>query len=175
MACGSPSHHWARVCAVAAESQKMQTAARSHRRASHSDSITWVSAPSPPIRSRRFPGTARIPRWPCGRLRSPHRPRARDEQSAQRRSESTCRPPRQGRSRTGLQHPAPLAVNSGMRPVTIAAVVIRIGRSRTRAAISIAERRSSPPSLTCSSLANSTIRIPCLLISPTNVSRPTWV
>ena len=70
--------------------------------------------------------------------------------------------------------PAPVAVRSGMRPVTIAAVVIRIGRSRIRAAISIAERRSSP-SLSCSSLANSTIRIPCLVIRPTSVSNPTWV
>ena len=73
-----------------------------------------------------------------------------------------------------LAAPAPVAVRSGIKPGTIAAVVIRIGRSRMRAAISIAERLSSP-SLSCSSLANSTIRMPCLVISPTRVNRPTWV
>ena len=43
-----------------------------------------------------------------------------------------------------LAAPAPEAVSSGTRPTTIAAVVIRIGRSLTRAARSIARRRSSP-------------------------------
>src|SRR3981189_3767198 len=47
-------------------------------------------------------------------------------------------------------------------------------RRWTRAAISIAERLSRP-SLSCNSLANSTIRMPCLLIRPTRVSNPTWV
>jgi len=73
-----------------------------------------------------------------------------------------------------LAAPAPLAARSGNRPTTMAAVVIRIGRSRTRAARSIAARRSRS-SLRCSSLANSTIKMPCLLIRPISVTSPIWV
>ncbi|CFP02173.1 Uncharacterised protein [Bordetella pertussis] len=70
--------------------------------------------------------------------------------------------------------PAPLANSSGTRPTTMAAVVIRMGRSRIRAARSMAARRSSP-ACACISLANSTIRMPCLLIRPIRVTRPIWV
>src|ERR1700757_3702998 len=66
--------------------------------------------------------------------------------------------------------PAPLARISGMTPNTIAAVVIRIGRSLIPAACSMASRLAVP--LSCSSLANSTIRMPCLLIRPISVTRP---
>ncbi|MCY1512515.1 hypothetical protein D9M68_469770 [compost metagenome] len=58
--------------------------------------------------------------------------------------------------------------------MTMAAVVIRIGRRRIRAACSMAVRRSSPW-LTCISLANSTIRMPCLLINPISVTSPICV
>ena len=43
-----------------------------------------------------------------------------------------------------LAAPAPLAISSGTSPTTIAAVVIRIGRSRTRAACSIAAPAVEP-------------------------------
>ena len=69
--------------------------------------------------------------------------------------------------------PAPLAVIKGTTPSTIAAVVIRIGRSRIAAACSMASRLERP--LSCSSLANSTMRIACLLINPISVTRPTSV
>src|SRR5574337_1181592 len=69
--------------------------------------------------------------------------------------------------------PAPDAITSGTTPKTIAAVVIRIGRSRIEAASSIASRLLRP--LACSSLANSTSRMPCLLISTISVTRPTSV
>ncbi|MCY1546600.1 hypothetical protein D9M68_826040 [compost metagenome] len=73
-----------------------------------------------------------------------------------------------------LLAPAPLASSSGISPTTMAAVVIRIGRKRISAAFSMAVRRSSC-SLCCSSLANSTIRMPCLLIRPISVTNPIWV
>ena len=66
--------------------------------------------------------------------------------------------------------PAPEAITSGTTPRTIAAVVIRIGRSRTPAASSIASRLVLPA--TCSWFANWTIRMPCLLMSPISVTRP---
>jgi DNA-binding transcriptional LysR family regulator len=69
--------------------------------------------------------------------------------------------------------PAPEAITSGTTPNTIAAVVIRIGRSRMPAASSIASRLVRP--FFCSSLATSTIRMPCLLISPISVTSPTCV
>ncbi|CAK0368818.1 Uncharacterised protein [Burkholderia pseudomallei] len=73
-----------------------------------------------------------------------------------------------------LAAPAPAANTSGTRPATIAAVVIRIGRSRTAAARSIAARRSSP-SWRCRSFAKLTIRIPCFEISPISVTSPICV
>ena len=60
------------------------------------------------------------------------------------------------------------------QPTTMAAVVIRMGRSRMRAACSIAPRRSRLW-LICISLANSTIRMPCLLIRPISVTSPICV
>ena len=60
---------------------------------------------------------------------------------------------------------------SGTMPTTIAAVVIRIGRSRTAAASSIAPRREKPR-VSCSRLAKSTIRMPCLEMRPISVTRP---
>ena len=48
-----------------------------------------------------------------------------------------------------------------------------LGRNLIPAACSIASRLGVP--LRCSSLANSTIRMPCLLISPISVTRPTSV
>ena len=50
--------------------------------------------------------------------------------------------------------------------------VIRIGRSRTRAACSAARSIDSPCSR--SVLANSTTRIAFLLASPTSMTSPTW-
>ncbi|MCY1379172.1 hypothetical protein D9M69_668650 [compost metagenome] len=73
-----------------------------------------------------------------------------------------------------LLAPAPLAKSSGTRPTTIAAVVIRIGRSRMRAACSMAARRSRFRR-SWISLANSTIRMPCLLMSPMSVTNPICV
>ena len=69
--------------------------------------------------------------------------------------------------------PAPLANTSGRTPSTIAAVVINIGRSRTDAAATMAAALDLP--LCCSSLATSTIKMPCLLIRPMSVTRPTCV
>ena len=69
--------------------------------------------------------------------------------------------------------PAPEAMMSGITPITIAAVVIRIGRSRTRAASTIA-RLFGAPAARCW-LANCTIRMPCLVIRPISVIRPTSV
>ena len=69
--------------------------------------------------------------------------------------------------------PSPRAKTSGMTPSTMAAVVIRIGRSRTLAAATIASRLLLP--LCCSSFATSTIRMPCLLMRPIKVTSPTWV
>ncbi len=71
-----------------------------------------------------------------------------------------------------LAAPAPVARTIGIKPTTMAAVVIRIGRNRTEAALTIALRRLSF-SLCCSSFANSTIRMPCLEISPMSVTSPT--
>ncbi|MNT86465.1 hypothetical protein D3C72_2267600 [compost metagenome] len=73
-----------------------------------------------------------------------------------------------------LLAPAPEANSSGTRPTTMAAVVIKIGRKRICAALRMAVMRSSR-SCTCNSLANSTIRMPCLLIKPIRVTRPICV
>src|SRR5258705_1793438 len=72
-----------------------------------------------------------------------------------------------------LTAPAPLAIRRGTTPSTIAPVVIRIGRSRIPAAFSTASRFDKP--CFCRLLANSTIRIPCLLIRPISVTSPTLV
>ena len=69
--------------------------------------------------------------------------------------------------------PGPLAISSGIIANTSAAVVISTGRRRMPVASSIASRLDNPCS--CSLLANSTIRMPCLEITPTSVTKPTWV
>ena len=70
--------------------------------------------------------------------------------------------------------PAPRRITSGTTPSTIAAVVMRIGRKRIAAAsLDRFALRACPAC--CSSLANSTIRMPCLLMRPISVTRPTWV
>src|SRR5690606_21955994 len=69
--------------------------------------------------------------------------------------------------------PGPLAISSGIIANTRAAVVISTGRRRMPEACSIASRLPIP--CICSLLANSTIRMPCLEITPTRVTRPTWV
>ena len=73
-----------------------------------------------------------------------------------------------------LLAPAPLANSSGTRPTTIAAVVINIGRRRMRAERMMAWAGEQPLAC-CSSLANSTIRMPCLLIRPIKVTKPICV
>ena len=69
-----------------------------------------------------------------------------------------------------LSAPAPVASASGTAPSTMAPVVIRMGRRRS-AADSVT---ASMTLLPCwrSWLANSTIRMPCLVISPTSVMSP---
>ena len=71
-----------------------------------------------------------------------------------------------------LAAPAPLASISGSTPRMNANDVMRIGRSRSRAASTAASRIDMP----CprSSFANSTIRIAFFAASPTTVIRPTW-
>ena len=69
--------------------------------------------------------------------------------------------------------PGPLASSSGNIANTSAAVVISTGRRRMPVASSIASRLLRPCS--CNLFANSTIRMPCLAITPTSVTRPTWV
>ena len=59
------------------------------------------------------------------------------------------------------------------QPAIMAAVVISMGRRRTLAACITACIRFMPCS-SCSSFATSQIRIPCLVIRPTRVMRPTW-
>ena len=66
--------------------------------------------------------------------------------------------------------PEPVATASGTAPSTVATVVITIGRSRIAAASRIASLKSLPASRNW--LANSTIRMPCLAISPTSATRP---
>ena len=73
-----------------------------------------------------------------------------------------------------LAAPAPLAVSSGIMPTTIAAVVIRMGLSRTDAARSMASR-ADKPCVSRNWLANSVIRMPCLEMSPINVTSPIWL
>ena len=71
-----------------------------------------------------------------------------------------------------ISAPAPVAIASGSTPKMKANEVIRIGRSRVRAAMTAASKRSLP----CASpwRANSTIRMAFLAASPTSTTKPTW-
>ncbi len=66
--------------------------------------------------------------------------------------------------------PAPDAVSSGTTPRMKAKAVIRIGRSRSFAADSAASTRLLPCS--CSTLANSTMRIAFFAARPISMIRP---
>ncbi len=90
------------------------------------------------------------------------------EQRADRKAACDDQPHGEARDST-----APVATINGTTPSTMAAVVIRIGRRRMEAAATMASRRE--PSGICCSLATSTIRMPCLLMRPISVTRPTWV
>jgi hypothetical protein len=68
--------------------------------------------------------------------------------------------------------PAPLAIASGKTPSTNASEVITIGRSRIRDASIAASTAVLPCS--CSSVANSTIRIAFFAARPIVASSPTW-
>ena len=68
--------------------------------------------------------------------------------------------------------PAPVTSVSGKWPQTVATLVMSTGRSRTRVASRTALTLLKP--LRCSSLANSTMRIPFLDTNPTSVTSPTW-
>ena len=70
-----------------------------------------------------------------------------------------------------ISAPAPVATTSGTTPRMKANEVIRIGRSRSRDASSVASKRGLPSS-SCSCLANSTIRIAFLHARPTSTTRP---
>ena len=70
--------------------------------------------------------------------------------------------------------PGPVAKTSGKWPMTVAAVVIRIGRRRVAAASMTACSLSRPFS-SWRLLANSTIRIPFFETRPTSVISPTWL
>ena len=72
-----------------------------------------------------------------------------------------------------LSAPAPVASASGMAPSTMAPVVMRMGRRRSVAASVTASTLLLPASR--SWLANSTIRMPCLVIRPTRVMSPIWL
>ena len=69
--------------------------------------------------------------------------------------------------------PALLPKRRGNTPSTVANVVIKIGRSLSEDASRIASLAS--PVFSISLLANSTIKMPCLLINPISVNRPMWV
>ena len=68
--------------------------------------------------------------------------------------------------------PAPLATTSGMTPRMNASDVMRIGRSRIRAASTAASAISMPRSR--SSSANCTIRMPFFADRPMSITRPIW-
>src|SRR5260370_18998871 len=70
-----------------------------------------------------------------------------------------------------ISAPAPWAINSGNTPRTNANDVMRIGRSRTRAASMAASNRDAPSC--CRSRANSTIRMAFLAARPTSTTNPT--
>ena len=69
-----------------------------------------------------------------------------------------------------LAAPAPVAIISGTTPRMKAKAVIRIGRSRSRAASIAASTISRPSSRR--RLANSTIRIAFLAASPISMTKP---
>ena len=66
--------------------------------------------------------------------------------------------------------PAPVARARGTAPSTMAPVVIRMGRRRWDEALTSASTISMPSSR--SWLVNSTIKMPCLVMSPTSVMSP---
>ena len=68
--------------------------------------------------------------------------------------------------------PAPVALASGSTPRPKAREVIIIGRILMRTACAAAWTMDSP--FSCSSFANSTIKIAFLLTKPMVVSKPTW-
>ena len=68
--------------------------------------------------------------------------------------------------------PAPSANASGSTPRMNASDVIRIGRSRMRAASMAASITDMPCRRSCS--ANSTIRIEFLAARPISITRPIW-
>ena len=82
------------------------------------------------------------------------------------------------------QHDADAVARAGARaasrrraasgPTTVAAVVIRIGRSRVAGGLDHGLRACRGP-VSCRWLANSTIRMPFFATRPTSVIRPTWL
>ena len=69
-----------------------------------------------------------------------------------------------------ISAPAPVATTSGATPRMKASDVIRIGRSRRRAALTAAAAGLLPAS--CAWRANSTIRIAFFAASPTSTTKP---
>ena len=69
--------------------------------------------------------------------------------------------------------PAPDASTSGRPPSTVQIIVIITGRSRMVDACSIASRTPMPRSRNW--LANSTIRMPFLAMTPTSSTSPIWL
>ncbi len=68
--------------------------------------------------------------------------------------------------------PAPSAFQSGARPRMNANDVMRIGRSRFRAALRAASTIDAP--FSSSAFANSTIRIAFFAARPISIRSPTW-
>ena len=66
-----------------------------------------------------------------------------------------------------------MASASGIAPSTMAPVVIKMGRSRKVAARCTASMALRPVARNW--LANSTIKMPCLVIKPTKVMSPIWL
>ena len=69
-----------------------------------------------------------------------------------------------------ISAPAPVATTSGATPRMKASDVIRMGRSRVRAACTAASAGELPASCACR--ANSTIRIAFFAASPTSTTKP---
>ena len=69
-----------------------------------------------------------------------------------------------------ISAPAPVATTSGKTPRMKANDVIRIGRSRSREASTVASKRGLPS--WCNCLANSTMRMAFLHANPTSTTRP---
>src|SRR5713226_6539985 len=72
-----------------------------------------------------------------------------------------------------ISAPAPLARTSGTTPRMKAKDVIKMGRSRSRHASTVASTRPLPPSWSC--LANSTMRMAFLAASPIRTTGPICV